>query len=62
MTNTSDWRKSSHSHLGGTDGFDCVEAGRAQQLVALRDTKDRDRGMITVSRGAFSQLLAGLRG
>jgi hypothetical protein len=84
---TNGWRKSSHSHLGGIDKGDCVEAGRAwrksshsggdlhnvnddsycveagqvDQFVALRDTKDRSRGMVTMSRSSFAKLLAGLK-
>lgn len=51
------WRTSSICHHNGT----CVEAGQVNQLVALRDTKDRARGMVTMSRTSFAQLLSGLR-
>ena len=32
------WRKSSYS---GANGGECVEVGQDQDLIAIRDTKDR---------------------
>jgi hypothetical protein len=58
----SNWRKSTYSDLHSLDGnATCVEAGKVEQLVALRDTKDRGRGMITMSRSSFSRLLTKLK-
>lgn len=50
------WRKSSHS-----GPVNCVEAGQQEQRVALRDTKDLDRGIITMSRSSFGKLLTQLK-
>ena len=58
------WRKSTHSggdlHNVNDDSY-CVEAGQVDQFVALRDTKDRSRGMVTMSRSSFAKLLVDLK-
>lgn len=50
------WRKSTYSD---SSGGNCVEAGRGTGAdagaVGVRDTKDRERGQITVSTNAFGQ-------
>ena len=37
------WRKSSYS---GNGGGDCVEVGHVQDVIAVRDTKDRTGPML----------------
>lgn len=37
------WRKSSYS---GNGGGDCVEVGQGQDVIAVRDTKDRTGPML----------------
>ncbi|SDQ82890.1 DUF397 domain-containing protein [Actinopolyspora saharensis] len=51
------WRKSSRS----TGGGNCVEVGFASAVVAVRDTKDRERGMLTVSPAAWANFVDGLK-
>ncbi len=59
QTNTRPWRKSSHSHLGGTDGFDCVELAPLRGGArGIRDSKQGDRGqVIQLSRQGLRSLL-----
>jgi uncharacterized protein DUF397 len=54
------WRKSSYS---GANGGECVEVGMSPiaELVGLRDTKSRERGMLAVSRETFAVLLADVK-
>jgi Domain of unknown function (DUF397) len=54
------WRKSSYS---GGNGGECVEVGSspASPVVGIRDTKSRERGMLTVAPEAFGALLASVR-
>ncbi|MBA9002649.1 DUF397 domain-containing protein [Thermomonospora cellulosilytica] len=54
-THPTDWRKSSHSDSG--TGAQCVEAGRLPGAVALRDTKNREAGYLTLTPAAFRSLL-----
>jgi len=49
------WRKSSHS---GTNSG-CVEVA-VGETVGVRDTKDRERGQLTVSRRSWVVALGGL--
>jgi hypothetical protein len=53
------WRKASKSGNGG----ECVEVGvsATNPVVGIRDTKSRERGMLTVDRAAFGALLASVR-
>ncbi|HXL94726.1 MAG TPA: DUF397 domain-containing protein [Streptosporangiaceae bacterium] len=55
-----EWRKSSYS---GPNGGECVEVGTSPilELVGLRDTKSRERGMLAVSRKTFAVLLADMK-
>lgn len=41
-----EWRKSSRS---GGNGGNCVEVGFAPAVIGVRDTKDRDGGMLAVT-------------
>lgn len=50
------WRKSTYSDSGSK--VNCVEVGLAPGRVGVRDTKDRERGHINVSRSAFKGLVA----
>ncbi|MDR7301211.1 DUF397 domain-containing protein [Haloactinomyces albus] len=51
------WRKSSYSGGNGT----CVEVGFAPAAVAVRDTKDREGGMLAVLPDRWSNFLADLK-
>ncbi|MGW4642262.1 DUF397 domain-containing protein [Sphaerisporangium sp. NPDC004334] len=51
-------RKSSHS---SANGGDCVEIGTLSYGVAIRDSKDLEKGHLTVSAEAFGAFLAGLK-
>ncbi|MEU1751799.1 DUF397 domain-containing protein [Micromonospora matsumotoense] len=45
------WRKSTKS---GNNGGDCIEvADNLPGVVLVRDTKDRDGGTLTLTRGAW---------
>ncbi|ASO20871.1 hypothetical protein FHR81_001840 [Actinoalloteichus hoggarensis] len=48
------WRTSSRSANGGQ----CVEIGQTADVVGIRDTKDRQGGVITVAPRAFDAFLA----
>ncbi|MDA3626535.1 DUF397 domain-containing protein [Saccharopolyspora sp. WRP15-2] len=50
------WRKSSRS---GT--HNCVEVGRCGDGAAVRDTKDRSAGHLTVDRERWSDFLAAVK-
>lgn len=45
------WRTSSYTNAGNNN---CVEVGPTATAVGVRDTKDRARGHITVSRAAWA--------
>jgi hypothetical protein len=54
-----DWRKASYS---GNNGGACVEVARnLPGIVAVRDSKDRDGGVLTVTPGQWAGFLASLR-
>lgn len=48
------WRKSSYS--GGSQP-NCVEAGAGEQVVGVRDTKNREAGSLHVSARAWSAFI-----
>ncbi|KAA2252475.1 DUF397 domain-containing protein [Solihabitans fulvus] len=48
------WRKSSRSEGNNSD---CVEIGHSTTVVAIRDTKNRDAGIVAVDRGAWLSFL-----
>ncbi|HEY3688209.1 MAG TPA: DUF397 domain-containing protein [Streptosporangiaceae bacterium] len=51
------WRKSSYSQ--STQG-QCVEIAAGETAVGVRDTKDRERGHLTVSRTAWRAFVGSL--
>ncbi|MFB7763646.1 DUF397 domain-containing protein [Streptomyces xiamenensis] len=50
------WRKSSHSAANN----DCVEVARASDRIAIRDSKEPGRAVVTVPTASFAALLNGL--
>ncbi|MFC9973142.1 DUF397 domain-containing protein [Spirillospora sp. NPDC127200] len=54
------WRKSRHSGGGNDDA--CVEVAHLTDVVGVRDSKDPDGPRLNVSRDAFDDLLARVRG
>jgi hypothetical protein len=54
------WRKARKS---SGNGGNCVEVGASpvSPVVGLRDTKSRERGMLTVSRETFAAFLASVK-
>jgi hypothetical protein len=50
------WRTSSHS----TNGGECVEVLPGSEVL-IRDTKDREGGILTASATTWSELLSRLR-
>ncbi|MFD0919030.1 DUF397 domain-containing protein [Saccharopolyspora rosea] len=51
------WRKSSYS---GSQS-ECVEVGGTSDFVGVRDSKDRGGGVLTFSRGQWSEFVASLQ-
>ncbi|WP_443043239.1 DUF397 domain-containing protein [Streptomyces sp. HM190] len=51
---TAQWRKSSHS---GSSGGACVEVAPLAPHIAVRDSKNPDGGILTLSVAAFSAFL-----
>jgi uncharacterized protein DUF397 len=56
LTNLS-WRKSSRSTASGDNG-ECVEIAHAGQVVAVRDSKNPDAGLLAFPANAFAALLS----
>lgn len=52
------WRKSSFSESGNPQ---CVEVAPATDAVGVRDTKDRERGHLAVSRTAWAAFIRSVR-
>ncbi|MEV6446518.1 DUF397 domain-containing protein [Amycolatopsis sp. NPDC051716] len=50
----SEWRKSSYTNVG-----DCVEVA-LDRTVLIRDTKDREGGILTASTSTWRELLSRL--
>jgi hypothetical protein len=54
------WRKASYSANGGAD---CVETGNVPGAVLIRDTKDREHGLVLrVAPDAWRVFTAGIKG
>lgn len=58
MTQFDRWRTSSYTDSGSAQ---CVEVGLAPGLVGIRDTKDRKRGHLEVSRTAWTTFVRSVR-
>lgn len=56
--NAAQWRKSSRS---SDKGDACIEVAGMTAGVAIRDSKDRDGGIVQVESGAFHRLLDCIR-
>jgi hypothetical protein len=52
-----DWRKSSRSNGSGQ----CVETASKAGTVAVRDTTNRDFGILVFTAGAWQEFVAGLK-
>lgn len=52
------WRKSSYS---GNNGGDCVEVGRQETGVAVRDTKDREGSVLRFTPGVWRRFATRLK-
>jgi uncharacterized protein DUF397 len=52
------WRKSSHS---SPNGGNCVEVAPAEELVAVRDSKDPSGPALTFSPAAWRKFVTGLK-
>ncbi|MEU5884676.1 DUF397 domain-containing protein [Spirillospora sp. NPDC047279] len=52
------WRKSSHS---ADNGGDCVEVASQPGIVAMRDSKDPDGGVLLLPRDTFRRLAEQIR-
>ncbi|MCX2733226.1 DUF397 domain-containing protein [Saccharopolyspora sp. NFXS83] len=52
------FKKSSYSGQAGS----CVEVGGSPEVVGVRDTKDRDGGMLVFERQAWRRFIRSLRG
>ncbi len=50
MTSNVSWRKSSYS---GGSGGNCIEVGSGQDVIVVRDTKDRQGPVLRVSAEAW---------
>ncbi|ROO82876.1 uncharacterized protein DUF397 [Actinocorallia herbida] len=48
-----DWRKSTYSDSSGSD---CVELAGLGAAVLVRDSKNPERGLLVVGKGALRQL------
>ncbi|WP_083886111.1 MULTISPECIES: DUF397 domain-containing protein [Actinoalloteichus] len=49
------WYKSSHSGGGSAN---CVEVGTGSNVVAIRDTKNREAGMLILNTRTFANFVA----
>ncbi|MFC5179781.1 DUF397 domain-containing protein [Actinomadura harenae] len=56
-----DWRKSSHSTGGGSDGTDCVELANLGTTIGIRDSKAPMHGNLSVPHASFVQLAEHIR-
>ncbi|MFH8236695.1 DUF397 domain-containing protein [Streptomyces sp. NPDC018321] len=60
MTTFDNWRKSSYSGEG--DGNSCVEVANSSTRVALRDSKAREYGTLSLPAEAFSVFVRAIKG
>jgi Domain of unknown function (DUF397) len=58
ITDLTNWRKSSYSSNGGGE---CVETANAAGVVAVRDTADRDGGILIFTASAWAAFAASLK-
>ena len=58
METVSPWRTSSYS---GNGGQNCIETSNAPGAVLVRDTKNRDAGMLAFTLGAWMNFTASLK-
>jgi hypothetical protein len=59
MTTSVQWRKSSYS--GGGEGNDCVEIANLHTQIAIRDSKDPSRGVLSFPAEPFTALIKALQ-
>ncbi|MEU8345230.1 protein of unknown function [Actinomadura meyerae] len=52
------WRKSSYSQGGGTE---CVEIARVSDWCAVRDSKNPDGPVLTLTTGSWATLLQAIK-
>jgi hypothetical protein len=52
-----DWRTATYSTGNGS----CVETASGQGVILVRDTTDRDGGMLSFTAGAWTKFTASLR-
>ncbi|MBO2458007.1 DUF397 domain-containing protein [Actinomadura violacea] len=53
------WRKSTHS--GGVNDEHCVQLGRLDQAIGVRDSKDPDGGHLSLTSAQFADLIARIK-
>jgi len=58
METAGNWRTASYS---GANGGECVEVASAADAVILRDTKNRDRGALSVPASAWRAFIAAMK-
>jgi hypothetical protein len=58
METVSSWRKSSYS---GANGGECIEVATTPDTVMVRDSKDRSRGVLSVSASAWRAFVSAVR-
>jgi hypothetical protein len=56
--NSGTWRKSTYS---GGNGGGCVEVGTAGDVIAIRDTTNRDGGTLAVSTQAWKSFASKIK-
>jgi hypothetical protein len=58
METTGNWRTASYS---GANGGECVEVASAAEAVMVRDTKNRDGGMLCVPASTWRAFIATIK-
>ncbi|MFJ5835595.1 DUF397 domain-containing protein [Streptomyces shenzhenensis] len=59
MNTSTSWKKSSHS--GGGEGNDCVEVADLDTHIAVRDSKNPARAVLTFPSPAFRAFIEDLK-